>query len=71
MTESSVQFVPVKDHDRVAYKAYAAIWKNGGKHVMLAAPTLDKLAEVWDQIVGTPLNRETSQAVVILKDGPA
>ena len=68
--EPTQQFVQLKDHDRVGYKAFAAVWINNGKHTMLAAPTLDKLAEVWEQIVEQPLNRATAQEVIILKGTP-
>jgi hypothetical protein len=65
--DSTTQFAALRDHDRVAFDAYTAIYRNHGKHVGRVAPTLDALADMWLQIVGEPLDRDSAQHVVIIK----
>jgi hypothetical protein len=63
---SSLMFTKVYDHGRVAFEAYMAIYRNDGDHLILAAPTLDALAESWEGVAGLPLNREQAQKVFIV-----
>lgn len=63
----TLMFSDCRDHDRHAFEAYLAVWRNDGNHVVIAAPTLDALAEAWDQIVdGIPLDRDAAQHVFII-----
>ena len=59
-------FTKVKDHDRVAFEAYMAIYRNHGDHVILASPTLDGLADIWDKNCDVPLDRAAAQKVFII-----
>jgi hypothetical protein len=63
---NSLMFNRVKDHERVAFEAYMAIYRNHGDHVILASPTIDGLSDIWDKNCDLPLNREIVQHVLIV-----
>ena len=62
----SLQFAKLHDHDRISFEAYMAIYRNHGDHVILAAPTLQKLSEIWEPIAGLPLDETAVQHVYII-----
>ena len=66
-TLASLQFTELKDHELRAYKVIMAIWRNEEKHVFIGAPTLNALDEVWLQITGAQLKRESAQEVFVVK----
>ncbi len=49
-----------------ATKANLTDRQNGGDNVILAAPTLDGLARLWEQVVNLPLDRTFAQHVFII-----
>lgn len=63
---SSTLFAKRSDHGRIAFECHMAIWRNHGEHVVIAAPSLEALANAWLQVVGVPLNRAIAQEVVIV-----
>lgn len=68
MTESTDQFEVIKEGGRHGYKVVVAVYKNEGKHVVLAAPTLKALKEFWYEVVGVPVVEERVQHCILLKD---
>lgn len=64
--KNSLAFVRTRDHGRIAFKAYMAIYNKRGQHVIVAAPDLDALATAWDGITGVPLDRTSAQEVFIV-----
>lgn len=49
------------------FEIWVAIWNNRGRgEVVLGAPTLDALAERWEQITSSDFERDRAQCVVFL-----
>lgn len=49
-----------------AYEMWIAVWSNRSRgHVMLGAPTLDLLAERWEQLTHSDFDRTIAQRVVV------
>lgn len=69
-TPASDQFKKMQDHGRIAFEGFMAVYRNGGNHILLVAPSLDSLSDAWDKIVEIPpLVRESAQHVLIVKAG--
>jgi len=52
--------------DASAYDMWIAVWANRGRgHVMLGAPSLDLLAERWEQLTHSDFDRTRAQHVVV------
>lgn len=49
----------------IGFDAYVAVWANGGREVVIGAPTLAALALRWKEITLTDLNRDRAQHVVM------
>ena len=68
----SNQFVEIVDDcGRQAYQACMVVFTNMGKHVILAAPTIAALEDIWNKVSSTPLNRGAVQFVSIVKRKPS
>lgn len=69
MSDSSQQFERITvEVGKVApaYMAYMAIWQRGSRpHVVIAAPTMEDLADQWDRITGNDLDKTMAQRVFI------
>lgn len=50
---------------RAGFDAYIAVWRGPRSEVVIGAPTLDALAEEWEDITGLRLQRERAQHVVL------
>ncbi len=61
------QFMATKYNGQIAFEAYIAVNGNGGNHVILASPTLDKLEKVWTDFCVTGLEKERVQHVLIIR----
>ena len=49
------------------YEMWVAVWNNRGRGaVMIGAPTLDELADRWEQITSSDFERHRAQHVVTL-----
>lgn len=64
----SQQFEKLKDHDRIAFAACMAIYRNlaDESHIIVAAPNVEALAVAWEPIAGRPLDRDLVQHVVVV-----
>lgn len=70
MSIYSNEFTPTKDHDRSACEAWVAIWNDGGRHVAIAAPTLEQLQLAWLRITNLDLIVDRAQHVFFVQVEP-
>lgn len=61
------QFKPMRDHGRLAYLSFVTVMENGGKHVLIGAPTLAQLAARWEQLTLRKLDRARVQRVHVIQ----
>ena len=49
------------------FEMWVAVWGNRGRgNVMIGAPTLDELADRWEQITNSDFDRDMAQRIVTL-----
>jgi hypothetical protein len=67
MNNTSNQFTMLKDHKRIAFDSYIAIWYNENRHVIIGAASLEALEDRWLQITGLVLESSNAQHVRIIQ----
>lgn len=67
MTEASYQFTKLKDHERVAFEGFMAVYSNFEKHVIIAAPSMEVLEQFWKLATSAELNKQAVQHVHIIQ----
>ena len=50
---------------KAGFEAYVAVWNGGGDEVIIGAPTLEALADQWENITGRKLQRDRAQHVML------